>query len=161
MAGNAVLDPDVLVDDLVSLADDLRQDLAVGFGLRQFRLHTVRRAWTGEAVGDGDYEDLITEITPRPVVNAYQDNIMNQLEPCGLQEAGMVLISEVSLSYTEAELTGGALAANEEWFLLLQDGHGQQIQLRDFVMMSPPFPDRETDIGWKIRLKRRGSSDAK
>lgn len=157
--GSADLDPDVLIDDLVTLVDDLREDLIVGFGLRQFRLFTVRRTWDGEGVGDGAFEDELSEITPRPLVNAYQDNVMYRLEPCGIDESGMVLISEVSLSYTEAELTGGALLPNQEWFLLLVDGHGQQVPLRDFVMMSPPFPDRETDLGWKIRLKRRESGD--
>lgn len=160
MGGSATLDPDVLLDDLVELVDDLREDLMVGFGLRQFRMYTILRSWDGEGIGDGDYVDVETEITPRPKINPYQDNITNRLEPCGLMESGMVLVSEVSLSYTEAELTGGDLGFGQEWFLRLTDGEGQEIISRDFEMMSPPFPDREEDIGWKLRLKRREGGDS-
>jgi len=146
------LDPAILVDDLVdSLIDDLRDELHNNFGVRQFRMFTVLRTWDSGYIGDGSYTDTENEITPRPLVQPYRTDWF--LEPAGLDEEGMLDLREISLSYTEAELTGGNVAPGCEWFILLRDGHGQEIEDQWFLISRRPFPDRIKDMGWSMRLR--------
>lgn len=157
MPGSATLNPDVLIDDILTTVDDLRSELHAEFGLRQFRLFTVERVWDSGYVGDGLYSDVETEITPAPRVVPFTrsgDSVSYELRACGLDEAGFVAIQEVSLTYTEEELTGGTLAQGTEWLFRLRDGQGQGIPDRDFVLDGVPFPDREKTLGWSFRLRR-------
>jgi hypothetical protein len=92
-----------------------------------------------------------TEITPQPLVT-YGD-LRFQLDPCGLETAGEIVLTEVSLTYTEPELVGGPPADGVEFAYLLRDAHGQQLYPRYFVPAAPPYPDRINDIGWRVRLR--------
>ncbi len=158
---DATLDPNVLLDDLVGLADELRQDLAVGFGLRQFRVYLVRRTWDNGLVGEGEYTEGRTELVPRPVVVPYAPGMEHKMDPAGMDEQGVVWLKEVSLTYTEAELTGGHQPHDDlegqELFYELVDGNGQELEARRFILDAPPFPDREKDIGWVVKLRRVGA----
>jgi hypothetical protein len=153
MAGSAILDPNQLLDGLVGDVDELR-DLAREFGIRPYRLLTVIRTWDGTEIGDGDYVDVMVEITPRPKVEPFT-SLQNKLLPCGLAEAGTIRISEVSLSYTYPELTGDGLtlAAGQEFKLAVAEGEGQLQPTRFFVHDRPPFSDREKTQGWLIWLR--------
>lgn len=161
MPGSATLDPNILLDDLVELVDDLRDDLHTDFGVRAFRVYTVLRSWDGGFVGDGAYTEVETEITPQPRVLPYAERGLSySLEPCGIDEAGFVIIKEISLSYTHEELTGktvtggieGDTPAPSEWVIRIREAHGQNQPFRDFKIDGAPFPDREKDIGWVMRL---------
>lgn len=155
MPGSAILGPN-LVDDLVPTVDELRSSLHADFGVRQFRVYTVRRTWASGTTGEGTSSDAETEITPRPLVVAKeaQQSLHYDLDRCGVDEVGELILKEVSLTYTEAELAGGDLADGEEWFIKLADGQGQAISDRHWVVAKPPFPDRIKDIGWVVNLER-------
>lgn len=150
MPGSAVLGSN-LVDDLVPTVDELRSSLHDEFGVRQFHVYTVLREWSGGATGDGDPTDTETELTPKPKVEPYKTQY--ELETCGIDEAGVVMLREISLTYTEAEIIGPTLTAGQEWFIKITDAQGQAIADRYWVIAKPPFPDREKDIGWKVELR--------
>lgn len=152
MAGSATLDSSVLVDGLLGAVDELR-DLGRRFGVRPFSFHRVIRTWSGASIGEGSFTDVLTEITPRPIVHPFTETMGGKLEPCGLMEAGLVKLTEVSLTYTYGELTGTGLAANQEHLLLLREGYGQGQPDRWFRNDRPPFPDREEDFGWVMWLR--------
>lgn len=153
MTGSAVLGTN-LVDELVPMVDELKGDLYRDMGVRQYRTYLVRRVWSGARRGEGTVTVLSrTELTPAPRVSF--GGLRNQLEPQGLLEEGAARLTEVSLTYTEAELTGKPLAANEEFFFKLIDAHGQASKTRFFTPTDAPLEvDREKDIGWRVSLKR-------
>lgn len=150
MSGSATLGAS-LVDDLVADIDELRGELHADFGVRPFRVYTVLRSWTGEQEGEGSHFDVISEITPQPRVG-FWDGYKFALTPLGTHEDGEVQISEVSLTYTYDELSGGTLGLNQQWFYVLVDAHGQGCPDRYLRINRPPFPDREKNIGWEVRL---------
>lgn len=153
MGGSAILDDDVLVDSLVvDVIDGLRADLHPQFGVRPYRVYTVKRAWQGEEIGDGAYSDVVTEIEPQPRVWQW-DGYKFVLAVHGLDERGEVKITEVSLSYTHDELTGGTLAPNEQWLICIGEAHGQGQPSRYYTLSRPPFVDREKDMGWVLWMK--------
>lgn len=155
MGGTAVLDQDVLVDSLVAdVIDGLRDDLHPQFGVRPYRVYTVKRTWSGEVPGDGDATDVTTELTPQPLV--LPEKLEHRREPAGLDEAEAVWLREVSLSYTEDEITGGTLARNVEWLIKVAEAYGQGTRTRWFVIDQPPTPDRTKDMGWAVRMRRAG-----
>lgn len=148
----STLDPDQLVDSLVPVIDDLR-DLGRTFGIRQYRLHTLIRTWSGDEVGDGTSSDSVPiEILPRPLIKPMRW-LHNRLEPCGLIEAGYCDIEEVSLAYSFADLHGPTLTVKQRWLLSVSEGYGQGQPTRYFVHDRPPYADREKTIAWMLWLK--------
>lgn len=141
-----------LVDDLLPDIDGLRGDLHADFGVRPFRVYTVRRAWSGTMVGEGTATDTVAEITPAPRVLTW-DGYEFDLTHGGIVSKGELKLTEVSLTYTHTEITGGTLAQNVQWFIRIDEGHGQGQPSRYYVHAKPPFPDREKDIGWVIWLR--------
>lgn len=154
MPGSAIIGTN-LVDSLLEVVDDLREDLHASMGVRQWRVYTVRRRWAVE-IGDGPYTDTVIEITPAPLVSY---DLKNEVTPAGLDDGGEVTLSEISLTYTEAELTGRPLGDNEQWYYRLDDAHGQAMPARYFGMVGPPKPDRISTIGWVLTLVRQNIED--
>jgi len=157
MAGSAVLDPNVLVDSLVTdVIDGLREDLHPQFGVRAYRVFTILRTWSGRSVGEGTKVDTEVELRPQPLVHTW-DGLKYDLEPCGLNLDGEVKLTEVSLTYTEAELDGGiTLGRNQQWLIRIDEGHGQETRSKFFLHTKPPFIDREKDMGWVLWLRSAG-----
>lgn len=153
MAGSAFLDPDVLVDDLVPLIDELRGDLHPEFGVRAYRVFACKRVSSGRFPGEGKASIVdVGEILPQPRVWTW-DGLRWGLEACGLNEMGEIKLTEISLTYTDADLTGGDLPGNVQWMFRLEEAHGQGTPPRFFVHVRPPFIDREKDMGWVAWLK--------
>jgi hypothetical protein len=155
MSGSAVLG-DNLVDSLVTdVIDGLRRDLHPQFGVRPYRAWLVTRTWSGEIPGEGEGTpvDIEVELDPQPRVMAWGGYEI-ELDKCGLDEAGEIVLKEVSLTYTHAELTGGALAPNQEFFIKLTEAHGQGNPVRYFTHTRPPFVDREKDMAWILWLRK-------
>lgn len=161
MPGSAIMDPNILVDDLTELVDDLRQDLNTEFGTRAYRVYTVARVWDGGAIGVGVSSETETELTPQPLVKPYLDSLGYSLEPCGLDEAGFVRVEEISLTYTQEELTGkpvtgeveGSTAGGTQWVIRIREAHGQLQSFKDFKLQAPPYPDRlPKTFGWILKL---------
>lgn len=156
MAGSATLDPEQLVDGLVPDIDDLR-GLADEFGTRPFRLFQVARAWDSGQVGLGQPVDTLTELTPPPNVQPFLE-LGYKLQPCGIDEAGVVKITEVSLSYSLADLLGrqpdAQLPDGTENLFLLRENYGQGQPDRVFELNGSPASDRQRSIGWVLWLRK-------
>jgi len=154
MGGAAILDPDVLVDGLVEdVIDGLREDLHPAFGVRAYRVFTVERSWSGSMIGQGQATDVVRELRPQPRVLVW-DGLRYSMEPCGLDEAGEIKLTEVSITYTQAEIDGGgALRPNQEWLIRVSEAHGQAQRDRYYQHTRPPFVDREKDMGWILWLR--------
>jgi hypothetical protein len=157
MPGTAILDPDVLIDDLVpEVIDGLRGDLHPEFGVRAYRVFTVKRTWSGSMVGEGSVSEVTNEITPQPKVLVWT-GLKFELRTCGLDDMGEIQLREVSLTYTHLELTGKSdavmLGKNQEFLIKLTEAHGQGNPVRYFQHSRPPFVDRENDMGWVVWLR--------
>lgn len=151
MPGSARLNPDVLVDGLVEdVIDGLRGELHPEFGVRPYRLFTVRRVWDGDEVGQGNHTDIESEILPQPRVRNLG---ADEQGASGISVRGEVKVTEVSLTYTHDELMGDSLGETEEWLFRLSEAHGQGNPDRYFVRSRPPFVDREQDMAWVLYLK--------
>jgi len=158
VGGSAILDPNVLVDGLVEeVIDGLRRDLHPQFGVRAYDVFTVARTWSGQGQGEGRATDVEVLLDPQPKVNIWerQNGRRYELDKCGLDEAGEIMLTEVSLTYTQAELDGGgALSRNQEFFLKLTEAHGQASRTAYFIHTKVPYVDREKDMGWVLWLRR-------
>lgn len=154
LIGSAALDPAVLVDSLVpDVIDGLREDLHPVFGVRAYRCYRVIRTWSGAVAGDGDPADIGAELRPQPRVKMWNGLHLEQAV-CGIRELGDVVLTEVSLTYTDADLTAQPLAANQEMFIAIGEAHGQASPMRVWAHTMPPFVDRERDMGWVLNLRR-------
>jgi hypothetical protein len=158
LVGAASLNSDVLVDSLVpDVIDGLREDLHPQFGVRAYRTYVVVRTWTGARVGEGTFTDDAGELRPQPLVWSW-DTLANALRfqqaACGVRELGACKLTEVSLTYTYDQLTGGnALRDNQELFVAIADAHGQGNHPRLFTHDKPPYVDRVKDMGWVMFLR--------
>lgn len=157
MSGSAILNPDVLVDDLVTdVIDGLREELHPAFGVRPYRVFTVKRVWSGTMVGDGSYTDTEVELTPQPKVTFYEGwgrQYGREQMACGYQDAGAVKLTEVSLTYTQEELLCCAAADDAtQHFIKITEANGQAQAAKFFVYNKTPHVDREKDMGWVCYL---------
>lgn len=141
-----------LVDELIPVVDDLRGDLFAALGVRQHNVTIVRRVWSGGEVGAGSPAETLTPILPQPAVVFGGEE--DRLDACGRVETGTATLREVSLQYTETELMGGAPSPGTEVYYRIDDAHGQGIATTYWVPAKKPTPDRETDLGWAVALKR-------
>lgn len=155
LIGTATLDPAVLVDSLVpDLIDGLRDELLPSFGVRAYRVYRVVRSWSGRDIGDGVMTDVGAELLPRPRVKIW-DGLRYVQAVCGIRELGDVKLTEVSLTYTDADLTGQPLdVRRQEMFIAMGEGNGQASPTRLWGHTQPPFIDREVDMGWVLHLRR-------
>lgn len=153
-AGTAVLDPNVLVDSLVTeVIDGLRGELYPEFGVRAYTVFLVTRRWTGARVGEGKYTDTAVEMVTRPMV-AVWDGFKYDLVTCGLNSSGNIRLTEVSLSYTFAELVGDETKPNVQAMIRIDEGQGQATPSSFWVHAQPPYIDREKTLGWVVWLKK-------
>lgn len=153
MAGSAQLGTN-LVDSLVGLADNLRGSLNSAFGVRQWHVFAVRREWSGGERGAGTVRvSERVQLTPDPEVLFDSGRaFMYEMRAHGRDSVGDAMLREVSLTYSEAQLTGGTIEPHEEFFFKLEDAHGQAHAPRFFVPKRPPIADRDKRIGWQIDL---------
>jgi hypothetical protein len=151
MGGSATLG-DNLVDDLVPTVDELRSDLYVSMGVSEWNVHLVKRAWSGPRVNDG-VATIVSDVTmdPPPL---FEDGDKWQRMPHGLDNQGRSRLLEVSLTYTDAELTGGTLQRNEEFYYRLVDARGQGRATQYYRPAGSPVVDRNKSIGWIVLLER-------
>jgi hypothetical protein len=153
LIGTAVLDANVLVDSLVpEVIDGLREDLHPAFGVRAYSVYRVLRTWGGKVAGEGARTDVAHELRPQPKVEVWNGLRFEQMT-CGVNEAGEIRLSEISLTYTEAQLTGKPLAKNAECFIAVGEAHGQGSFTRLYGHTRPPFVDREKTMGWMMWLR--------
>lgn len=157
MPGSAEMG-DTLLDELVECLDECRGEIHEELGDYQYRVFTVLRTWSGVSRGDGDFSEVETEIEPRPRVESFTRR--DKLEPSGLDEADVVRVRMISLTYTEAELAGDDLAENQQWVIRLKDAYGQKIRERNFILEGSPWADRLKDLGWSMTLLRAPDAES-
>lgn len=154
LTGLAVLDQDVLVDSLVAdVIDGLREDLHPQFGVRAYRVYRVIRTWGGRVTGEGGYRDVGAELRPQPLVWQW-DGLRFEQATCGVETLGEVKLTEVSLTYTEAQLTAQPMGKNVESFIAIGEAHGQASTMRLYTHTRPPYIDRVKDMGWVLWLRK-------
>jgi hypothetical protein len=122
--------------------------------VRQWRVFVVRREWSGGERGAGDVRLVSSEqLVPDPeVLFDGQGAFMYEMRAHGRDNVGDAILREVSLTYTEAQLTGGTIEPHEDFFFKLVDAHGQGLAPRFFVPKRPPIADRSKRIGWHVDL---------
>jgi hypothetical protein len=146
-----------LVDQLLPLVGDLRDSLHSAFGVRQFRVFIVRRAWSGTRRGEGSPTIVsAVEINPRPLVETADTLTQDRFEDGhgGFDPGERVTLREVDLRYAEAELTQEPVRQNEDVYYRIEEGQGQKIRTRYFMLDATPEADRVQSMGWIVRLRR-------
>jgi len=143
---------------LIKTVDKLR-DLQTKFGLRPYVVKIVRTRWTGGARGEGEQIIVREEaVLPTPRVRDVAD-MRDVLEMVGRQEAGDVVVSEISGRYSEGFLQGydadGTPVGEDEqihWLIEFpaQD-RGGTVKRRWFQIVSVPgfAADR---FEWRVTL---------
>lgn len=152
MARNATLG-DNLVDQLVPLADDLRGSFYPAFGTRQYRVFIVRRRWSGAERGQG-VATVVNEVEIDPIPEVRFGGGRFASQPAGFEDSDVAVLREVSLTFSEAELTGKPTLKTEEFYYRIVEGHGQKSAPRYYMLDGIPLGDREKTIGWIVPLRR-------
>jgi hypothetical protein len=150
---------DNIIDDLVPTIDEVRADIHAIVGDRQYVVTVVTRAWPSGRIGDRSggqpvVGELVLAPPPRVEFVAGPDKVEFELRGGGREENGGVVLTEISLSYTEDQLCPRRLPENTEVFYRITDALGNAVRMRHFVPSAPPRTDREKDIGWKVKLTR-------
>lgn len=77
---------DNCLDDILSIRQDIGADLA--------KVYIVTRTWSGDQIGDGDFEDEVEEVLPTPSIKNYAHNIY--VQNGGVIQQGDLLIQMIS-----------------------------------------------------------------
>ena len=154
LVGSATLGSS-LVDGLVPVVDEAKA-LFAEFGARQFRTFLMRSLWSGgfEGIGAKSVTQKL-ELLPVPDVELGDKH---ELSEGGTWEVGGAKVSDVSLTYTEADLGFPATATPGESFkYLVVDGTGQGIHTRIYIPGDHPESHRADEkdaAGWILKLVR-------
>jgi hypothetical protein len=140
---------------------DRARDAMSRAGLRPYTVTIVRARAVGQKQrGDGPTE-IVGEwmLLPTPKISDLTA-ISETLSPDQLREAGSIMLSEVSLSYSESVLmglgeSGKPIPAGETVFYEIRylDGSGRTTMRRRFVTASAPAADMAKAM-WTINLSR-------
>jgi len=142
MPGSAVLGTSIV--ELASKArDSVRLALDAQLGDRPWRVYVERWRWaSGEyGRGAGALVAPAVEITPRPEV---VDRRGRALYPGGLTDSGALELRDISITYLEAELTGGTIAPGDAWYYRLADSSADN-QAALYFALSTKAPPRKAD----------------
>lgn len=154
MAKNSTLDTSKLGDKLIDVVDNVRRKIHAKLGTRPWTVAIVTRRWSGEERGVGTPTVTVLELDPTPMVKA---NIRDRMGPAGREEAGSVVLTGVSLRYTEAELAPKVDNRTEVAYRLTE-GHGQYKKTRWCVIAGTPVARRGDQPGdgtdWYIVLNQ-------
>lgn len=135
-----------LRDELVDLVDEVRDEVIdTEVGLRLHTVQTRRRTWSGGEPGAGSSSDSVTTLEPTPKVKSVSPRLMAAAP--GTYREGDLLVRAVSATYTADDLTGGDLAAGEE-FVWLIDGD-------EYIVVQEPD---ERYLEWRVHLRGRNRS---
>jgi len=152
---DAVLNDGLLADALIGAVDEIRSLVHAQLGTRRDRVWLVRETWSGTIRGEGTATLAELEILPPPKVTDL--SLRRDLRPAGREDEGDVLLTEVSLRYTEAELDP-SVDDRTVFAYRIDEAHGQGRRSQFYVLAKPPVVRRgdhgsdQTD--WAISLKR-------
>jgi hypothetical protein len=145
-----------LVDSLITdVVDGLRSSLYPAMGVRQYNVRIIKRTWSGGDVGAGTPAvTMDLTLDPQPLVAfGESEDRLSVGAGCGRVEHGSAVLTEVSLTLTEAELHP-VLSAGQESYYAIDEAQGQEIASTYWVPSSKPITDRERDMVWVVRLRR-------
>lgn len=126
--------------DLADVVDPAR-DVATQLGFRPWQVMRVWTRWTGSVCGEGIEEVAREEpILPTPAIDDGVTGLQALAQAINGREEGQLTITEVSMHYTEEELRGGELAANEAFFYEVRYIHRRDRTnvRRRFTLAKPP-----------------------
>lgn len=154
-----------IIDSLVGVIDDIRGSIHPVVGDRQYRVYAVTRTWPSGRRGDlsaGPAQIGALEITPSPRVFFRGDDkgVHFDQHPTGKSEQGVCVLSEISLAFSEDQLSPQNLGASDDFYYRLVDKKGQLIPNRYYKPAGPPATDLEKDIGWVLTLRRAQVTEA-
>jgi len=148
-----------LARQFIPLADQLR-DMLTQFGLRPYKVRIVRVQWSGGERGIGT-STVVSELVllPTPLISDLT-TLTEIVQPVGLDEIGMVQLSEVSGRFTEDELMGrdsdgSPIPADQEFFYEAEFPRpdGKPGVRRRFFPRSAPQYDAG-GLQWIVRLEK-------
>lgn len=140
-----------LLDSLVPLVDQVRGTIHTAVGDRQWTVTVVKRTWSGGVRGKGTPTTVETLLTPTPAVDF--SKVDYTLQQGGHTEDGMVTISEISLAYSEDQLTPKNIGPATDFYYRITDAQGQGLGPRLVIPDGPAVPDRERTFGWIVRCR--------
>lgn len=148
-----------LAQTLIPVADSIR-DIYSQFGLRPYKLSILRVRWSGGERGRGTPHVASTlPITPTPLVQDLS-TMTEVLHPVGLDEVGVVSVSEISGRFTDDQLRfldedGEPPSPDEEVFYEIEypqpDGNSS-VKRRFFLRGAPHYSSGR--FQWSIRLEK-------
>lgn len=151
---DAVLDGNVYGDALVGVVDDIRRTVREALGTRPYKVEIVKRSWSGGRVGVGTPAEDVLELDPAPMV---EEVARDRNGPGGSEAAGDLVLTEVSLRYSEEELKPLPEPSTEVAYRI-RDAHGQKQRDRYFILSGDPIPrrgDKTSDRSdWRLVLRR-------
>lgn len=152
MTRDSAIDGSIFGDALVGAVDDIRRSIHGALGTRPWAVAIVTRRWQGGRRGEGHSTVSILELDPVPRVERVSKDRMG---PAGREAAGSVVLSEVSLRYSEAELSP-SIGEGDEVAYRLTELRGQKQKPKWYVLAASPVPrrgDKERDnTDWYILL---------
>ena len=152
MAKNSTVNRSLFGDKLIDVVDNVRRKIHAKLGTRPWSVAIVTRRWSGEERGAGTPTVTILELDPAPRV---QINGKDRMGPAGREAAGTVILTGVSLRYTEAELEP-KIDHRTEVAYRLTEAHGQRKKTRWCVIAGGPLARRGDTPGdgtdWYIVL---------
>lgn len=144
------------------LADRLRQ-LATKFGIRPTRVFMVWTTWTGETQGEGTQHILHeVEILPTPKIVDSASSILRDPRSAGFLPTGSIIVTDVSVTWTQDELEGRVLPGGQPidtrkcdfFYELREDGRGDNPPTRERFILAAT-PSREAGfVRWNLYLSR-------
>lgn len=148
-----------LASCLVSVADSMR-DIYTQLGLRTYSIRIIRTGWTGGRRGVGiEFIKEQIDILPTPKISSL-DEVIEILQPVGLDEVGAISISEISGRFTEDDLLGRIpngipLDKDEQIFYEIEFPRADGISgvKRRFIPRSAPYYNASM-LQWSIRLEK-------
>lgn len=147
------LNPLVPLDAIASAVDGVRRTVHTALGSRTYKVEIVTRRWSGGAIGEGTADETVLEIDPRPLFSRVA---RDRLGPAGREQAGNATLSEVSLTYSAAELQPQVDEATEVAYRVTNT-KGQGEPPMYFVLEADPVcrrGDRKRDnADWYVLLR--------
>lgn len=145
---DSVLDNRLLGDALVGVVDGIRSTIDDALGLKPYRVAIVTRRWSGGELGIGTPSDTVLELEPVPDVELVTND---RLGPGGREAAGRLVLTGVSLRYSERELAPSR-DTGAEYAYRLTEARGQGQAPKYFVLDGDPVPRRDYS-DWKLVLE--------
>jgi hypothetical protein len=147
-----------LAQRLIPVADRLR-DLFTRFGLRPYKVRIVRIRWTGGSRGVGTpLVERELDLLPTPLVQDLS-TMTEIVQPIGLDEIGMISVSEISGRFKEDELrfldaSGRPPDDDEEVFYEIEFPlpNGTSIKRRFYLRAAPHY--FASRFQWQVRLEK-------